>query len=246
MQKLCNFQKLNPELLDKLSQLNKRIAVKKRFKHILVLEERKFKFEDYEFVPFKFPPKLFKNNDFDVLYTLNNDFNFEQPGNNSINIKMGTFSIISAITAAIISSLYIWARTKKSGRVFGENGEFQFKDEKDKMKRYMPDASFISFDKASEEEQKSWKKRAKVAPTLAIEILSSKKPIELERNLNKMQNVWIKNGTDIGIVIDSFRKKYYVFEQGKPGFVEEDIHKPFTHPLLPGYVGEYGVDSELL
>ncbi|HAN79039.1 MAG TPA: hypothetical protein DCQ31_15350 [Bacteroidales bacterium] len=124
--KLPKYIELNPELLDKLSQLNKRIAVKKRFKHILVLEERKFKFEDYEFVPFKFPPKLFKNNDFDVLYNLNFDFEFEQPGNSSINIRVPSMHLIGCISTAIGAMLAHWCMQNKAGTVLGLFGEYEF------------------------------------------------------------------------------------------------------------------------
>ncbi|HAN76700.1 MAG TPA: hypothetical protein DCQ31_02415, partial [Bacteroidales bacterium] len=195
----------------------------------------------------KFPSKLFKNNNFDTLYTLNaNRFNFEQPGNNTINIKMGTFDIIGIITMAIGGALYLWTTRTNKGLVRSENTEYQFKNEEGELKRYMADVSYIDFDKAPEDVQFKWKKRSPVAPTLAIEILSSKKPIELKRNLTKMQQVWIKNGTDIGIVIDSFGKKYYVFENGKPEFVAEEIHKPFTHELLPGYTGNFGIHADKL
>jgi len=34
-----------------------------------------------------------------------------------------------------------------------------------------------------------WKGRVSIAPTFAIELLTSKKPSELKRNMTKMQNV---------------------------------------------------------
>jgi len=154
---------------------------------------------------------------------------------------MGTFAIISAFTAIIISGLVVWANNQKNGRVYTEDGEYKLTDKNGKIVRRRPDISYIAFDDVSEKEQDSWRKKfIEVPPTLAIEIVSSER--SLQKELNKMKDIWMANGTRLGIVINPHGKKYYVFE--KDAYQEFPLDKIFTHPLLPGYEGNFNHFSE--
>ncbi len=64
-----------------------------------------------------------------------------------------------------------------------------------------------------------------------IEVVSSPKN-GLKQTLQKMQKVWIANGTEIGLVVDPFGKKYYLFEIERQGYETIDFEKLFTQPKL--------------
>jgi len=232
---------ITDDLLKEFRLLNADFHFGKEASNTLVFEETAFRFCDYEYVELKFPSSIFTDSNFNELYEINDDqLNFEQPGNHSILLKMGILHIISLITGAIFVSVYLWAKISRKGRVRSENGEYHL----DKTKKpdekggvFMADVSYISFDKASEEEQKSWKGRAPIPPTLSIEIVSAK--YGLKPALRKMKEVWMYYGTELGVVICPFSKKYFVFEKDVAGYKECAIYDKFIHPLLPGYEGDF-------
>jgi hypothetical protein len=55
-----------------------------------------------------------------------------------------------------------------------------------------------------------------------------------------MQNDWMPEGTDIGLVVDQFGKKYYMFEKGITGQREIDFAIPFKHSQLPDLMLDFG------
>jgi Uma2 family endonuclease len=233
---------LTDSLVEEIQLMNLDLKIGKTNGNTLIVDELAYQFYDYGFVELKFPTSIFPDSDFNELYEINEDeLNFEQPGNHSIILKMGNFDPISILTALITSSIVVWAAIKKIGRVRNENGECFLAKAKEVYKGtgiYIADVSYISYDKVPREIQKTWKKHALEAPTLCIEIVSSK--YGLKPTLRKMEDVWMRFGTDVGLVICPFSKKLFIFEKDKLEYVEQDILEPFTHPLLPGYVGEYG------
>jgi Uma2 family endonuclease len=79
-----------------------------------------------------------------------------------------------------------------------------------------------------------------IPPTFCIEIVSA--PAGLKKDLEKMKNDWMAAGTELGMVIDPFSKKYYIFEQGKEGFEQWTFDQNFGHELLP----DLNIDLEKL
>jgi Uma2 family endonuclease len=200
-----------------------------------VKDTASFVFEDYECFTVKLPGfkgvKLF-----DSLGRLNREINFEySTAKEEVIIRMGTFALISLLTGAILASLYAWAKSRNSGRVYTENGTYEFTDPNNPQEiiRRMPDVSYIDYKKASEEEQDGWKSYIPKSPSLAIEVVSSK--YGLKEALEKMRDIWISNGTDVGLVICPFSKIIYVFELSKEGYKKQSIFDDVTHPILPGY-----------
>ena len=142
----------------------------------------------------------------------------------------------------IIASFVIWAKNKNAGRVYTEEGEYKFetKDENGEKQilRRKPDVSFISYTDHSEKELDSWNEQFIPKPaTLIVEIVSSAK--SLQKELDKMENIWLKHGTKLGLVICPFSKKIYTFEKGKKNYSTQSIYKKFTHPLLSDYEGDF-------
>jgi hypothetical protein len=243
--KLPDKYLLNESLIDEFRLLNLDLQIDSTNNNILVIEELAFDFDDCGIIELKFPAWVFPNSNFEELYELNieNDtLNFEQPGNHSIILKMGTYYSLKIIEMAIGASLYNWATMNKTGTVPEAHGEYYLNGinkPKGRSNVYMADVSFISFEKVSEEVQDSWEKRALVAPTLCIEFVSSK--YGLKPDLRKMENVWMQHGTDVGVVVCPFSKKLFIFQKGITDYTEQSIYEPFTHPLLPGYSGDFSI-----
>jgi hypothetical protein len=241
--KIPEKYKITPPLIEEFKLLNLDLAIQQAPENSIILSEYGYKWDDYEFVELKFPTNIFPDSNFDELYEINienKQVNFEQPGNHSIIFKMGTFDTISLITGAIFASIYFWAKYKKSGRVREANVEYYLdktKNPKEKGAVNMADVSYISYDKAPEAVQKTWQGRIPIAPTLSIEIVSAR--FGLKPALRKMKKVWMDNGTDIGVVVCPFSKKIFIFDKFTTSYQEQSIYTKFTHPLLPGYEGDF-------
>ena len=183
--------------------------------------------------------------EYNELEEMNEDLlTFETENYQKIYLRMGTFGIISAITAVIMASFVVWAQKYKNGRIYTEEGEYKFEREDEtgekQIIRRKPDISYISYDDVPEEEQNRWNKQYITTPaTLAVEIVSSHR--SLPKELKKMREVWMKYGTKLGLVICPFSKKIYVFEKDKEGYTEQSIYEKFTHELLPGYEGDFSM-----
>jgi len=51
--------------------------------------------------------------------------------------------------------------------------------------------------------------------------------------------LWMENDVELGIVVDPYSEKLYIFEKNVEHYKEQSIFEPFTHYLLPDYVGDY-------
>jgi len=231
----------------KLQQLcaeNAHLYFKKGRGNSLQVEGKDFIFEENRI--FSIASNHFSENLYEQASKLNKSKYFGiQYADNQIFIEMGTFGLISALTAIIIGGLVYWNQQKKSGRVYTEEGEYKLPDAANKENhiRVKPDVSYIDFNKADEQKQDKWlHSYIDEAPTLAIEIVSSKNSLKITKE--KMLNIWMKNGTLVGLVIDPFRKKIFICELRNQKPREQSILKPFTHPLLPGYSGDFSTYAD--
>jgi Uma2 family endonuclease len=73
------------------------------------------------------------------------------------------------------------------------------------------------------------------APFFCVEVVSAPKN-GLKQSLEKMKNIWMENGTEIGLVLDPFGKNYYLFEAKKASFEKISFQKAFKHSKLKGLV----------
>ena len=161
VEKLEELQRQNPEVLLSIEDDN-----------CLLITESAFLFEDYGYFGIKVP--RFTASMFEELHELNEEINFEFDDKEEIFIRMGTFALISLLTMAIGASIYNWARNRKSGNVYTENGEYELDDptRPGKKLRRIPDVSYISYDSVSKEQQRAWNGFIPVPPNLVIEIVS--------------------------------------------------------------------------
>jgi Uma2 family endonuclease len=225
--RLVDLQKANPDFILTLEDENS-----------LMVAESAFLLEEYGYFGIKLPD--FTASMFDELHELNTEINFEFDDQEEVFIRMGIFAIISLITIAISASIYQWATSRKIGNVYGENGEYEIDDpdRPGKKLRRIPDISFISFESVPEEEQDEWDCFIPVPPNLVVEIVSAKRG--LRGDLKKMENIWMKSGADVGLVICPFSETIFVFEKGKTGYSTQSIHQDFSHPGLVGYSDNFG------
>ncbi|MEM7184418.1 MAG: Uma2 family endonuclease [Spirochaetota bacterium] len=176
---------------------------------------------------------------FESLRLLNPDITFEYANTEEIYIKMGIFAIIGIFTAFVTASLVNWVRKNKLGKPYSDPTEYELDVEPGKKRqKRIPDFSFISFAKVPQNVQKTWKQRIPVSPSLAVEIVSTKKG--LQKDLNKMQSVWIPSGVELGLVLCPYSEKIYIFEQNQNDYQTQSIYQDFSHPSLPGYKENFG------
>lgn len=204
----------------------------------LIVTESAFLFTEYGYFGIKVPG--FTMEMFDEFHDLNDEINFEFDDEEEIFIRMGIFAFIGLLTAAILASLVNWARSRNNGNVYSDPTEYELNDpeQSGKKLRRIPDVSFISYDNISEEEQSNWNGFIPVPPNLAIEIVSAKRG--LKGDLKKMEQIWMKAGADVGLVICPFTETIYIFEKEKTGHSSQSIYSDFSHPFLPGYMDNFG------
>jgi Uma2 family endonuclease len=224
--------------MDELERVNPDVLLSIDVENCLTIAESAFLFEDYGYFGIKVPG--FTAAMFDELHELNEEINFEFDDKEEIFIKMGIFALIGLITALIGASFVNWARSRNSGNVYSDPTEYELDDSEnpEKKLRRIPDISYISYDSVSKKKQSEWNGFIPVPPNLVIEIVSAKRG--LKNDLKKMQDVWMKNGADIGLVICPFSEKIYIFEKGISGYSSQSIHSDFSHPMLPGYIDNFG------
>lgn len=226
------------EKLEELQRANSEYDLSIENENLLQVSGKNFPLEEYGYFGIKLPG--FTAEMFRELEELNEEENFEFDDKEEIFVKMPIFAFIGLITAAILSSLYVWAKSKKSGNVYSYPTGYELDDPErpgKKLKR-IPDISYISYDSVPKETQNKWNGFIAVPPNLVIEIISAKRG--LKGDLKKMEQIWMKNGADVGLVICPFTESIYIFEKGVEGYKQQSIYSDFSHPLLPGYTDNYG------
>ena len=200
----------------------------------LLIAEKDFLFDQVGFFTFRPFPEA-KDIDEEWLEWLNSQHHFkiETNADGTIIIHMLTTGIIATFTLLIGTVVVLWNREHKKGRIHGESAGYLLPDPSEEGKTMMraPDVSYIAYDKASKEQQNTWKYR-EVAPSLCIEVVSAK--ADTNKELRKMQRDWMASGTEIGLVVDPHAELFYVFEQGKEGFEQCNFSQVFKHQALQG------------
>ncbi len=240
-----NFYLLSAKLISQMRSLNQHLRIKKSFDNSLIINgTRTFSVEKHRRVKLELVENFSEN--WDKIVELekvneNNCITFELLNlNKTLIVRKGMGGTLSILTAVIMGSLVVWALAKAIGYIYSEDGDFLVEDPKNpgkKIKR-KPDISLVKFDKLSEEKQLNLLdgKPVPVAPNVVFEIVSQKN--DLDETLEKMV-LWMENDVELGIVVDPYSEKIYIFEKNVEHYKEQSIFEPFTHYLLPDYVGDY-------
>ena len=134
--------------LESLQKDNPNIRLRVTEKRSLEILEHRFSFYEHASFPVKLPGLTYSI--FTEIHDLNQELTLEFSDCEEVRINMAVIRIISKITAAIISSFYVWAKKYQTGEVYSENGEYDLAhpSEKGKRIRKIPDVSFISYQKS--------------------------------------------------------------------------------------------------
>jgi Uma2 family endonuclease len=154
----------------------------------------------------------FTDEQFTEFSVINDDrYSISRTHTHQIVIEMPTTRKTTRTNAKFATYLGMWNLEHELGEVQESSGGYLLPD----GAVYAPDASFVTFtrlDKLTPEQQEE-DKFTPLAPDFAAEIMS--KSDSLAAAKRKMQEVWMKNGVETGLLIDPKREMYYVYTQGE-------------------------------
>lgn len=171
----------------------------------------------------------FTDEQFMEFSNCNDFYHISRTHTHQIVIEMPTHTNTSKRNAKLTMFLGMWNLTKKLGEVFDSNGGFRLAD----GAMYAPDASFVAFvrwNKLSEEQRGKF---AEIAPCFAAELMSNSDTLVASQR--KMQEVWMDNGVETGLLIDAEAKMYYVYTQGEEEARAFSFDVPFSCKTLPDF-----------
>jgi hypothetical protein len=229
---LADLQILNPDWIFESSE-----------EKTLLIREGNLTFEEVDFLDilqpadFRFTPLQFER-----LCRLNKEtgigkfeISFSSP--QKLQIHMGTAFIISVFTGAIYALIYLWAKKGKKGAATTETARFNLTDKNGNQFFKCPDIAYLD-EEQTEKALSEKEKFVNFAPFFCVEVVSAPKN-GLKQSLDKMKNIWMENGTKIGLVIDPFGKNYYLFEANKSSFEKISFKKAFKHTKLKGLMIDF-------
>ena len=137
---------------------------------------------------------------------------------------------------AISTDIENWARQNGAGVAFGPslfhlpNGA-----------KRAPDASWVArerWDRLTDEEQENI---PPLCPDFVVELMSpsDRRPVRFKMLQAKMDE-YIANGTQLGWLIDPFKKNVYIYRPGTPVEFLENPATLYGDPVLPGFVFQIG------
>ncbi|TAE17972.1 MAG: Uma2 family endonuclease [Bacteroidetes bacterium] len=166
-----------------------------------------------------------------ILLIAKNDYKLEFFAN-TLFIKFMAHNTYSArMNTRCSSQVDRWNEENKLGFVYDCDTGFRL----DSGTWAEPDGAFVSFFKASLEQQLAWKGIANVTPTFLWEMLSNED--DLDKEIAKMEKIWqAQPDFESGLLIDPFTKKYYYYEktQEKPRICDFSVH--FSTSFLPNLI----------
>ncbi len=138
-------------------------------------------------------------------------FCLENPGlriERNSNLEIIIMSPVSTLSgrysSEIFGQLYIWNRNQGQGIVFDASTGFALTD----RSVLSPDASWISKKRWNVLSEEDKNKFAPICPEFIIEVRSKSDNID---DLKKKMTVWLKNGAQLGWLIDPIEKTSYIF-----------------------------------
>ena len=129
----------------------------------------------------------------------------------------------------IATALGAWAEERDRGRVAVE-WRFRITPPRELTRPLVPDVAFVSFDALPRCAPDEDADIPRVAPTVAVEVLS---PDDRADDLRDKIRAYLAAGTSAVIVVDPQREAVQVHDAG--GMRRVAAHEPVTHPALPGF-----------
>jgi len=161
---------------------------------------------------------------------INETFPIFRSASHEIVIEAMMFTEGGEREASILIEFGIWNKKYKLGRLFGPSSMFKLPD----GAMYAPDTSYIAFSRLEKTPVEKKQGVYEVVPEFVLELMSDSDRLPVAKQ--KMEKVWMKNGVEVGVLIDYKKESYYVYEKGKEEPTKFPFSKPFTHEeLLPHF-----------
>jgi Uma2 family endonuclease len=128
----------------------------------------------------------------------------------------------------IAAQLCEWSRRDGTGIAFDSSAGFRFR----KRTMRSPDASWIRrtrWDKLTDEEKETF---APICPDFVIELRSKTDRLEI---LKKKMKEYLENGVRMGVLIEPYQHKVYMFRPGRKVEVLDDPKTVSCGPVLRGF-----------
>jgi len=129
----------------------------------------------------------------------------------------------------IAAQLADWSRRDGSGIAFDSSGGFRL----GKRSMRSPDAAWIRLTRWNKLTDEQKKKFAPICPDFVIELRSETDRLS---TLKKKTQAYIDHGARMGLLIDPFRRKVYVYRQARDVEVLENPKTVSCSPVLRGFM----------
>jgi Uma2 family endonuclease len=147
----------------------------------------------------------------------NQNLRIERNSDLQIIIMSPVSSLSGLHSSEIFFQLASWSKKDGRGLVFDSSTGFTLPD----RSVLSPDASWMFSNKWNNLTQEDQDKFAQVCPDFVIEVGSKTDDLE---TLKEKMKVWIKNGVQLGWLVDPRSKTSYIFRPGRP----EELVRDFT------------------
>jgi Uma2 family endonuclease len=163
----------------------------------------------------------------------NRDFQFELTARKELLIMTPPGPKTGLRNVAITVSLGSWARQDGTGVAFSTGTIFNLPS----GAKRGPDASWLRRDKWDALSSEDQEKLPVLCPDFVVELMSpsDRRPFRFKLLQLKMEE-YIANGTELGWLIDPFRKNVYIYRPGKPVELLQNPASLHGDPTLPGFV----------
>lgn len=160
---------------------------------------------------------------------INETFPIFRNANHEIVIEMTMFTNGAKREGLLLFEFIAWNKQHKLGEVYGPNAMFTLPD----GAMYSPDTSFIAFTRLNAAPPEEKQGAFKIVPEFILELMSDSD--RLSATQRKMEEVWMKNGVEVGVLIDYKKEEYYVYEKDKKEPIKFPFSSPFMHDILPHF-----------
>ncbi|HEX8549220.1 MAG TPA: Uma2 family endonuclease [Cytophagaceae bacterium] len=153
----------------------------------------------------------------------------ERSSNLEIFIMSPTGSLSGNLEQIIGGELFIWNQENKTGVTFSSSTGFTLPD----RTVFSPDASWVSLEKWNAIPFELKEKFAPVCPEFVVELMSKNDDIQ---NLQKKMTVWMKNGSQLGWLINPYNEEVYIYNaEGQTSVVKGFDNILSGEPVLPKF-----------
>lgn len=161
------------------------------------------------------------------ISSLNDDLRLELTAKGELIVMPPTEAETGDRDSEINMQLRLWAKRSGTGVSFGSSTGFVLPNGAIRS----PDASWVERSRWASLTAEQRRKYAPICPDFVIELLS---PSDSLSALQDKMREYVENGAKLGWLIDSERRRVYVYRPGEPVRELENYEK-VSDPVLPGF-----------